>query len=177
MRIAIRIGTLGMLLLLASTSGLSAREAVQHTGSPNGWLLGSPNNVTTGTPGGVKAAAPREVKAPSPVSVAAPAPGAAMASSSSSVMAGNTLEGTTWSGTDSDGDHFTFTFDKEGKLMYKSAKEPSGKGTWKQFGNALYYESNEHFSEALGEIRDGRIEGRSWNKKKHVWSWSLTRDN
>lgn len=87
------------------------------------------------------------------------------------------LGGTTWSGIDSDGDEYTFTFKKDGTLSYTSEKDSSDKGTWKQYRHAVSYEANNRFVEAIGEISDGMIEGRSWNVKSHSWSWKLTRVN
>lgn len=87
------------------------------------------------------------------------------------------LAGTTWSGIDSDGDEYTFTFNKDGTLSYKSDKDSSDKGTWNQYRHAVYYEANKRFVEAVGEIGEGTIEGRSWNIRNHSWSWKLTRQN
>jgi hypothetical protein len=87
------------------------------------------------------------------------------------------LAGTTWDGVDSDGEHYTFTFKNDGKIVYKSSKETIENGEWKQFQNAVYYEANKSFVHALGEIVDGRIEGKSWNVRNSSWFWKMTRAN
>ncbi|NTV98357.1 MAG: hypothetical protein HGA70_04265 [Chlorobiaceae bacterium] len=87
------------------------------------------------------------------------------------------LSGTTWSGSDSDGEQYTFTFKTDGTIIYKSGKETIEKGEWKQYQTAVYYEANQGFVKALGEIVDGRIEGKSWNVKHSSWFWKLTRAN
>ncbi|NTV61825.1 MAG: hypothetical protein HGA77_11065 [Chlorobiaceae bacterium] len=87
------------------------------------------------------------------------------------------LAGTTWSGNDSDGERYMFTFKNDGTIIYKSDKETIEKGEWKQYQNAVYYEANKGFVRALGEIVDGRIEGKSWNVKNSSWFWKLTRAN
>jgi hypothetical protein len=87
------------------------------------------------------------------------------------------LAGTTWSGSDSDGEHYTFTFNANGSILYKSDKETIDKGEWKQYQNAVYYEANKGFVRALGEVVDGRIEGKSWNVKNSSWFWKMTRNN
>jgi hypothetical protein len=38
------------------------------------------------------------------------------------------LAGTTWSGSDSDGENYTFTFRTDGTILYKSDKETIEKG-------------------------------------------------
>lgn len=87
------------------------------------------------------------------------------------------LAGTTWSGSDSDGENYTFTFRTDGTILYKSDKETIEKGEWKQYRYAVYYTANKGFVQALGEIVDGKIEGKSWNVKNNSWFWKMTRNN
>jgi len=86
------------------------------------------------------------------------------------------LVGTTWSGTDSDGDHYVFTFEHNGTLVYTSPTGSYRNGTWNQFNNAVYFEMNDHHSEYLGEITEGKIEGKAWNTKRRVWLWKVTKN-
>ena len=86
------------------------------------------------------------------------------------------LVGTTWSGTDSDGDHCVFTFEHDGTLSYKSPTGAYRNGTWNQFNNAVYFEMNNHHSEYLGEISAGKIEGKAWNENHRVWLWKVFKD-
>jgi hypothetical protein len=86
------------------------------------------------------------------------------------------LAGTTWSGKDSDGDFYVYTFERDGTLAYKSPTGSFRNGTWKQFGGALYMETLGHFSEYLGEIRGNVIEGKAWNKDHRFWSWKASKN-
>ncbi|NTW83565.1 MAG: hypothetical protein HGB36_09405 [Chlorobiaceae bacterium] len=87
------------------------------------------------------------------------------------------LSGTTWNGSDSDGTHYTLTFKQDGSLVYKSDRETIENGSWKQYNNALYYQANKRFMEALGEFADGKIEGTAWNIKQSSWFWKLSKAN
>ena len=86
------------------------------------------------------------------------------------------LAGTTWSGTDSDGDHYVFTFEQDGTLAYKSPTGSYRNGKWNQFENAVYFEMNGHYSEYLGQIGGDIIQGKAWNKRQHKWLWKVTRN-
>jgi hypothetical protein len=87
------------------------------------------------------------------------------------------LAGTTWSGTDSDGDHYVFTFEPDGTLAYKSPTGSFRNGKWSQFKTSVYFEMNDHVSEYLGAIADDDIEGKAWNSKKaRKWTWKVRRD-
>jgi hypothetical protein len=81
------------------------------------------------------------------------------------------VSGTTWVGTDSDGDYYEYTFLATGVLQYKS---PSGlwtNGTWKQDGNSIYMETNNKYSEYQGRISATHMEGNAWNIKDKHWTW------
>jgi len=81
------------------------------------------------------------------------------------------LAGTTWAGTDSDGDDYVFNFEADGTLSYTSPSGSFRNGTWKQFGGAVYFEMNDHFSEYLGVINGKSIEGKAWNSEGRTWTW------
>lgn len=81
------------------------------------------------------------------------------------------VSGTTWSGTDSDGEYNEYHFQPDGTLHYKI---PSGfwtNGTWKQNGDSIYLEMNNRFSELDGIIRNNTMEGNGNNEEGHVWTW------
>jgi hypothetical protein len=81
------------------------------------------------------------------------------------------VSGTTWVGTDSDGDYYEYTFQADGALHYKS---PSGywtNGTWKQDGDSIYMETNNKYSEYQGRISGTHMEGKAWNIKDKHWTW------
>lgn len=88
----------------------------------------------------------------------------------------DSLAGTTWSGPDSDGDDYVYTFEMDGTLSYKSPTGSYKNGTWKQFGNAVYFETNNRYSEHLGEISGKTMKGRAWNTASHAWTWKATLD-
>jgi hypothetical protein len=82
------------------------------------------------------------------------------------------VSGTTWVGTDSDGDYYEYSFQADGALYYKS---PSGfwmNGTWKQDGDSIYMETNNKYSEYQGRISGTHIEGNAWNIKDRKWTWA-----
>ncbi len=86
------------------------------------------------------------------------------------------LVGTIWSGTDSDGDYYVFTFEKDGTLAYQSPTGSYRNGKWNQFKSALYIEMNNHFSEYIGRINGNTIQGKAWNKKGRGWRWKLSKN-
>lgn len=85
------------------------------------------------------------------------------------------LAGTTWSGTDSDGDKYTFTFERDGTLAYKSPTGSYRNGKWSQFGGSVYFHMNNHYSEYLGEIKGDKMEGKGWNVKGRGWTWKVSK--
>jgi len=90
---------------------------------------------------------------------------------------GISLAGTTWSGTDSDGDFYAFTFEHNGTLSYKSPTGSYENGKWNQYNHAIYFEMNNHVSEYIGEINGNFIEGKAWNKKRRIWAWKVKKQN
>ena len=86
------------------------------------------------------------------------------------------LAGTTWSGTDSDGDYYVFTFEQDGTLAYRSPTGSYRNGKWSQYESAVYLEMNDHYSEYLGQISVDVIEGKAWNKNQRKWTWKVTKN-
>ncbi|MGD1015183.1 MAG: hypothetical protein ABR863_01900 [Roseiarcus sp.] len=82
------------------------------------------------------------------------------------------VAGTTWVGTDSDGDYYEYTFQTDGVLAYKSPNGFYKNGTWKQHGDGIYMETNHKFSERQGRIAGEHMEGDAWNVQGHKWTWA-----
>ena len=98
------------------------------------------------------------------------------ARSSSNAQQAVSLAGTTWSGTDSDGDHYVFTFEEDGTLAYTSPTGSFRNAKWNQFKTAVYLQMNDHYSEYLGAADGDTIEGKAWNIKQRTWTWRVSRN-
>lgn len=85
------------------------------------------------------------------------------------------LKGTVWSGRDSEGDDYVFSFEPDGTVAYKSPTGSFRNGKWSQFGNAVYFHMNDHYSEYLGEISGRSLAGKAWNVTGRKWTWRTTR--
>ncbi len=85
------------------------------------------------------------------------------------------LTGTTWSGADSDGDHYVYRFQPGGRLEYTSPTGTFTGATWRQAGKRIYMETNGRYSEYEGHLDGPRITGRAWNKRGHEWTWRAER--
>jgi hypothetical protein len=87
---------------------------------------------------------------------------------------GNLL-GTKWKGVDSENRLYEFIFDKDGILEYES---PSGRfrnGSWKQEGDTLRMEMNNHYSDYEGTVSGDSIAGKAKNVTGKTWTWRVTR--
>jgi hypothetical protein len=86
------------------------------------------------------------------------------------------VTGTTWAGTDSDGDYYEYTFEPKGVLHYKS---PSGfftDGTWQQYEDEIYMQTYlnqtaKKYSERMGQITGTHMQGYALNITGRRWSW------
>ncbi len=102
--------------------------------------------------------------------------GAVASAASSSVAATPSIEGSTWGGTDSDGDYYEFTFLKGGQLRY--GRRESGKlvmhqdagDYWGQSGNVVLITTTK-FSTRQGLIKGTRMQGDAWNVRGDRWTW------
>ena len=81
------------------------------------------------------------------------------------------VAGTTWVGTDSDGDYYEYNFQTNGAMFYKSPTGFWKNGTWVQKGNSIYMETNKKYSEYKGQIFGTHMEGTAWNIKDRKWTW------
>lgn len=83
------------------------------------------------------------------------------------------VAGTTWGGIDSDNDYYDYTFQANGVLKYKEAKDTEWEttGTWKQNKNEIYMETNNKYAERVAVIKGSHMEGRAWNTAGKKWTW------
>ena len=104
-----------------------------------------------------------------------PAFAAAQQAGQQSTVPGNSptpsVAGTTWVGTDSDGDYYEYYFQPDGSLHYKSATGFWKNGSWKQDGDAIYMETNKKYAERQGRISGAHMQGEGWNVKGRKWTW------
>jgi hypothetical protein len=90
-----------------------------------------------------------------------------------------TLEGATWSGTDSDGDFYEYTFLKGGHLRYRTNTARKEIVTfenegdfWAQNGPIVIIVKN-YYSTQVGTMKGDRIAGKAWNVAGRRWTWEL----
>lgn len=86
------------------------------------------------------------------------------------------LEGTTWAGTDSDGDAYVYRFNPGGHLGFTS---PSGtyddaEDTWSQSGDQVTMSTANGYSTYQGTIQSGQLSGTASNVVGHQWTWTAT---
>ncbi|MGI8335016.1 protein kinase domain-containing protein [Actinomadura scrupuli] len=115
-------------------------------------------------------------------SVASGTPSAASGSPSPAnptLQAGATsLAGTTWSGVDSDGDYYVFTFVADGHVKYRS---PTGnwdnqEDRWSVNGSKLTIDMKGGYSIYEGTITGNTISGKAHNVTGRRWTWSLRKN-
>lgn len=91
------------------------------------------------------------------------------------------VEGTVWSGKDSDGDFYEYTFLKGGHLKYRtntsrpkivSFQDPTD--TWTQQGRTVTIRIN-HYSTNVGTIEGQTLSGKAWNVTGKRWTWLVTK--
>lgn len=89
------------------------------------------------------------------------------------------LDGTTWAGTDSDGDFYEYTFLKGGQVRYRTNAsrdkivtfEEKG-DVWAQNGSIVLIMLN-NTSAQSGTIKGNQIEGPAWNANGQRWTWQV----
>ncbi len=88
---------------------------------------------------------------------------------------------TTWSGKDSDGDFYEYTFFKDGHVKYKTNTSrseivtfDSKEDIWSQNGNTVMILIGKYSAQA-GEIKQNTIEGFAWNIAGKSWTWKVTK--
>ena len=81
------------------------------------------------------------------------------------------VSGTTWTGPDTMGRHYTYEFHTDGTLTYTYENGSFSDGTWKQDGDSIYMSMNNKYSERLGRITGTHMEGKAWNVAGKNWTW------
>ena len=82
------------------------------------------------------------------------------------------IAGSTWVGTDSDGDYYEYHFQVDGVLHYRSPTGLWKNGTWKQDNSSIYMEMNNRYSEYEGVITGVHMKGHGWNTTGRKWTWA-----
>lgn len=89
------------------------------------------------------------------------------------------LVGTTWSGFDSEGEFYAFTFLKGGQLRFKNQRPGESMNSyedegdiWAQNGKIVVFTMSD-FATYLGEIKGDEIVGKSWNVNGQRWTWTV----
>lgn len=91
------------------------------------------------------------------------------------------VEGTTWSGIDSDGDRYTFTFLKGGDIRYTTQTPGEDAVTYEDEGDVWAQNGDRviiligDYSTYMGTITGDLMKGRSWNVVNKRWSWEFKR--
>jgi hypothetical protein len=92
-----------------------------------------------------------------------------------------TIEGTTWAGTDSDGDWYEYTFLKGGQLRYSTNTQRTRVETfemkenvWAQNGKLVVI-LIQNYSVNVGTIEGNQMTGNAWNFAGRRWTWEAKR--
>lgn len=102
--------------------------------------------------------------------------GSGASATGSSAAAEASIEGSTWVGTDSDGDYYEYTFLKGGQLRF--ATRSGGKlethqdagDYWAQNGKVVLITTTK-FTTRQGLINGKRMQGDAWNVRGQRWTW------
>ncbi len=85
------------------------------------------------------------------------------------------VSGTTWAGSDANGDNYEYRFNEDGSLHYESPSGFSSDGTWKQDGNTIYILMDGGRVGRKGTIQGNQMEGEAWNDTGRRWTWFAER--
>ena len=87
------------------------------------------------------------------------------------------LVGTTWAGRGFKDRLTTFQFKQGGILHYMTPEATYTNGTWKQFGNAVFAETNKHYTNLLGVVSGETMKGIAWNQHGDEWEWEFSKQD
>jgi hypothetical protein len=82
------------------------------------------------------------------------------------------VAGTTWTGPDTMGRHYTYEFLTGGTMHYTYENGSFTDGTWWQEVDTIYMSMNNKYSERLGRITGSHMEGNAWNTVGKKWTWT-----
>jgi S1-C subfamily serine protease len=88
---------------------------------------------------------------------------------------GDRLAGTTWSGVDTAGTRMRVVFESEGRVRLSLANQWLS-GTWRQNGDAVYFEVNNAYVTYEGTVFGGAMNGSARNGAGHSWRWRVERE-
>lgn len=90
------------------------------------------------------------------------------------------IEGTTWSGPDSDGDQYEYTFLAGGQLRFRTntmgserTYEDAG-DYWAQNGRIVIMVTTK-YATRVGIIDGSKMHGDAWNVREHRWTWDAVK--
>ena len=89
----------------------------------------------------------------------------------------SSISGTTWAGKGFKGRFITFHFKEYGILHYKTPEAEYTNGTWKQYDNAVFAETNKHYTDLLGIISGNTMKGTGWNQHGDEWEWEYSKQD
>lgn len=84
------------------------------------------------------------------------------------------VDDTKWVGSNHEGE-LTLEFRIGGILRYTAPSGTWTNGTWRQVGNTVTFEMNDHYAEYTGQVRGTRISGTGHNRTGARWEWRAER--
>ncbi|MEJ7599809.1 MAG: TIGR02996 domain-containing protein [Kofleriaceae bacterium] len=86
------------------------------------------------------------------------------------------LAGTVWRGRDSQDKALVLRLLPSGTMSYtQDGPQTYENGTWRQVGNVLVAETNQHYADYQGVVVGDQLRGGSRNVNGYSWTWSLER--
>ncbi|MBO0700166.1 MAG: hypothetical protein J2P46_17335 [Zavarzinella sp.] len=85
------------------------------------------------------------------------------------------IAGTSWAGQTAEGQAMTIEFMADGTMNVTYGGNSFNRATWKQDGDKIFWEMNDHYCEFNGKLTGDAITGDSHNVKGRVWETKLTR--
>ena len=96
--------------------------------------------------------------------------GSALADKASVPFSGE-LPGTTWTVTDSDGEHYSFQFAANGFLTYEGRRGVQPNGRWQQDGGNISIDINNGYTIFSGTISGAAMSGNAVSREGKTWNW------
>lgn len=123
------------------------------------------------------AATPSETPSSAPAAASSTPSAAPGSSEPAATDAVPDLAGSTWAGTDSDGDAYVYRFEAGGQYAFTS---PSGSyqdpgDTWSQSGDQVTMSTSGGYATYTGTIQGDTVSGTASNISGHSWTWTADR--